>query len=37
LLEEAKQARLRGQKAALQSGSMGSAWARVKDWIAGVF
>ena len=37
LLEEARLARVRGHKVALQHGSVGSAWARVRDWIAGVF
>jgi cell division protein FtsA len=37
LLEEARLARSRGLKAAQQSGSMGSIFGRVKDWIAGNF
>ena len=37
LLEEAKLARLRGQKVAKGAGSMQSAWGRLRDWFTGVF
>ena len=37
LLEEARLARLRGHKVAQKTGSMGTALARIKDWIVGNF
>ena len=37
LLEEARQARMRGFKVAQKAGSMRSAFGRVKDWLMGVF
>ena len=37
LLEEARTARMRGQKVAQQSGSMKTAFGRIKDFIVGNF
>jgi cell division protein FtsA len=37
LLEEARIARLRGQKAALQAGSVQTLFGRAKDWFLGNF
>jgi cell division protein FtsA len=37
LLEEARLARLRGHKVAQKTGSMQSAFGRVKDWFMGTF
>jgi len=37
LLLEGRSQRLRGRKVAVQSGSIGQVWGRMKDWFLGNF